>query len=633
MVQESYFASFSNGFRFFGSKRQQGHPVLNCWFPIFFAILLLTASAIPAKEQLLLSPKQLAPFSLTRNWFNQLEIDFKKTKVLHVTLEGDSLFVVTDNAQLHVLDSETGKVKWIRTLGDKKTLLQEPATNSRMVAVVTSMELFVFDRRNGKLLLTTPLAGAVSAACEMSENYVYVPMLGGRILAFPLEDTSIQMEDVDDPFEATASKKTSILEEESDTEDSPQSNDPYLDNIIKQFKATKESILAEPEPLPKEKEILLKKAQSIPMVCQSFGNLMVPPKLSSQVMVFTERNHVRMHREVLVWVTNRGYLFAAGINNLSQSKLELQYMVDSSAQAFYFSDDKIARQEMTQNKEIVSRPSSNQCYPYYYTDNRDPELVIPSMIVTGSKGDYVFAVRDRTGEVAWQFAAKGPILERIAIIGKDVYCPTGLGGMHALCLLTGTEKWYYPGITQFISASKKRLYLIDKLHQLVILDRSTGGLIGKFDARKHKRILFNMETDRLYFVDDSGLIQCIAERQPQSTEEIAQAKPILPIQHRLTQAQYVQVWTEKKGTSGDDEAETESEIEEPKLYWLHEDDSADSSANPFASPTDKKRPSGDDGSLDGNEFDDDSSEDDEDDMDMEEEDDEDEDADEEDPFA
>lgn len=566
-------------------------------FPTLSILVLFSASFCPAKESPLLSQQAVEPYGLTRAWFNQVGIDPIRSKVLHAIVEGGTMFVVSDDAKIHAIDAESGKSLWVRSMGNREMLYQEPAANSRMVSVINGLELFVFDRRNGKLLLQTPLPGAASTACEMSENYVYIPMLGARIVAFPLEDNTTRMESENVPENAAVQD---AREEENAMADgsSDQSNeDPVLANIVKEFTVAKNSVMAEPPSTPEEERIVLRSAIGIPMVCQSFGNLLVKPRLSSQILVYTPRKHVRMHRETIVWVTDRGYLFAAGINSLSQEHFDLRYMVDSSSQKYYLGSDRIAQREWTKDKEIVSRPTSNQCVPYVYTSDKPGASEIPSLVVTGSRGAYVFAVRDRTGEVEWQFAATGPIVEQIGVIGKDVYCPTEDTGMHALNLIDGTEKWFAPDIRRFISASKKRVYTVDKRERLVILDRETGNSLGAFDVRKYDQILFNVETDRIYLMMESGLIQCLMERQTQSTDDLLANKSIPEIRHRLSCKQYADALWGKKIAP---------------LYWMEsndedgEDDSASevdkANDDPFGSVR-PVRPSGDDESLDGEETD------------------------------
>ncbi|MDR2754811.1 MAG: PQQ-binding-like beta-propeller repeat protein [Planctomycetaceae bacterium] len=564
---------------------------------IFFVlptIFPLYVSFTAAKETPLLSQQSLEPYGLNRTWFNQIGINSTRNKILYAIVEGGTMFVISDDAKLHVIDAETGKSLWLRTLGNREMIFQEPAVNSRMVAVVNGLELFVFDRRNGKLLLQTSLPGASSTAPEMSENYVYIPMMGGRIIVFPLKDVSgPKMEEEGGPGSAPLIGEAETANVEGIKPDGTDSNenkneDPVLTNITKKFAEVKQSILAEPEPPKKEHEIFLQKITGIPMQNLSFGNVLVKPLLSTQIILYNQRHRITAHRESITWITDRGFLFTAGINNFSEEFFELQYMVDSSSQTYYLGSERIARREWEKNKELLARPTANQCIPPLYTDNTQPDLQIPSLVITGNKEGYVFAVKDRTGEVTWQFAANGSVIERIAVIGTDVYCPTSTGGIHALDLITGKEKWYTPNICQFVAASKKRIYSLDRRSRLVILDKNTGTPIDAFDAQRFDRFLFNIETDRIYAVNDTGLIQCLHERQPQTLENILNNKPLSIIRHRLSCKQYVDILNGQPA---------------PNFYWNSKDgdkDNSETEENTETTEKESKKDTGEDGSLDGN---------------------------------
>lgn len=557
---------------------------------LFVLTVLIVLGVFPvwAGETPLLSPQALEPYGLTRSWFNQIDIDRHRSKVLSLLVEGETVFVVSDDAKLHAINAQNGKYLWSRSLGSRDMLLQEPAANSRMVAVVNSLELFVLNRKNGKMLMHIGLPGAASTACEISENYVYIPMMDGKIVSFPLEDISgPKIEELDD---AEGTDSTPAAQEGmEESEEQPKVQDAIEDEdefarIARQFAEAKASIMAESAPPKKEPEIQLRKAIGIPLLTQSFGTVMVKPLISSEILTFNERNRVKVHREILTWVTARGFLMAAGINALSHEQFELQYMVDSSAQSYYLGPERIAQREWQKNKELASRPALNQCVPPLYTSDKAEDAGIPSMVIIGGKSGYVFAVRDRTGEVVWQFPTKGAIEQQIAVIGTDVYCPTVSDGMHAVDLLTGKEKWFAPNITQFIAASMNRLYVLDRKERFAILDRQTGNLLNAFDGRKFDRFYFNVETDRIYIVNDTGLIQCVHERQPQTDAEILENKPAATLRHRLSREQYAGVlygnevpelyWAkdikisaeEPEGQTGDEpapESEPETELEDP----------------------------------------------------------------------
>lgn len=544
----------------------------------------LSISSLFAQNVPLLSQQMVEPYGLTRAWFNQVEIDPTRSKVLYTIVEGGTMFVISSDAKLHAIDAETGQSLWIRTLGNRQLIFQEPSVNSRIVAVLSGMELLLINRKNGKLLQRIALPGAAATGCDISENYVYIPMMDNRIIAYPIVDiTGPKMEEEGGVGSETEAPTGTLEENEGPAASggSTEHEDAVLANVVKEFAKARDSIMAEAAPPDKEKEIVLRPALGIPMTTISFGNTMVKPVVSSQIVTFNQRRRIHAHRETVVWVSQRGFLLAAAINSLSQEEFDLQYMIDSSSQTFYLGPERIARREWESDKELDVRPTVNQSVPAFYSENKPEASEIPSMVICGGKAAYVFAVKDRLGEVVWQFAASGPIKEQIAVIGKDVYCCTTSGGMHALDIMDGKEQWYSPGIRQFVAASKKRLYTLDRRNRMVILDRRTGAQLNSFDVKRFDRFLFNIQTDRIYIINDSGLIQCLHERQPKATQKSQ------PLYHRLTVAEYADVMFGKQA---------------PILYWMDGGDTGDAVDADEAAPT-SRRPSGEDGSLDGNDMD------------------------------
>ena len=570
---------------------------------LFFGPFRTSLDAATGKDSPLFTNRMVERHGLIPAWFNQIPIDPMRHKALHGILEGGTLFLVSDDAKLHAVDAETGKSLWTRSFGERGMSYLEPAANSRVVAVLNDVELFIFNRKNGKQVFQARLPGAAATGCELSEYYAYIPLMSGRVIAFPLEDNQpIYNED------AIPTKSTEAADSEGTTATAPaaasQSEDAILSRIVKSFEETKQSVMAEPEAPKPEPEVALRGPLGIPMACQSFGNILTKPLVSTQLISFAPNGRPQMHQEILTWVTDHGSLFAAGIEGFSQEKFDLRYLVDSKAESYFLDKTRIAQREWNKGNEIVARPTANQCEPPIYFDNRAQDVVIPSLVVVGSRSGYVFAVRDRLGEVFWQFAANGPIVEQIAVIGKDVYCPTFPTGMHALELTTGKEKWFTPGIKKFIAASVKRLYVLDANANLIVLNRETGTRISSFDVRSIDQCLFNIETDRIYFVNESGLVQCLKERRlcgdPDCRDKIdcPHAEALAqPIQHRLTAQQYAAAL---RGNPT------------PVLYWMIDADEEAIDTASEAKPDDSdgatpaaplKKKSGEDGGLGADEAD------------------------------
>lgn len=154
-------------------------------------VVLTTAFAFPchaADRPALLSEGEVQRYGLTRAWYAQIKIDGRLTSIEHSLLDRDTLFIVTSNCDLIALNAETGKTLWTRRVSDALLLPYAPAANSRTVGIVCGNEVSVFDRRNGRLLWHQVLPSTPTAACQMSDYFLYVPLIDNRMACFPLEE-------------------------------------------------------------------------------------------------------------------------------------------------------------------------------------------------------------------------------------------------------------------------------------------------------------------------------------------------------------------------------------------------------------------------------------------------------------
>jgi outer membrane protein assembly factor BamB len=541
------------------------------------AIIVTIIIASLAEGGQLISPRQMERFGLVRIWYNQLAVDAVGVKLRYLTLEGDTLFAVSSDAKLHAINTTTGKLLWSKVMGKRALEHYAPAVNSRIVAVVNNIELFVFDRKNGQLLLYTLLPNSVATtACEVSENYVYIPMQGGRIIAYPLEDGIAEkvFNIKTGQYEyanAVKSKPPIPTNQPEDAENKKTPNkadamkvnvsgdlasrDAVIADIVEGFAQTKYSILAKPEVPPKEPQLVLKPALNFPMSTISFGDLSIQPKLSTQVFKYDPAdNALRMHWEILAWVDGNGDFHTSVIRDLSQTKIDQLYKVSSPTKIFKPELNQIAERDWKIDKQVVVRPATNQTVPYFYSGVNFGHNTVQDLSVLGTKSGYVYAIKNRNGEIAWHFVGNGAITEQIGVIGIDVFAATDKG-MYDIDLLTGKMKWYSPNIHKFICASQDRVYVKDRHDYLVILARRSGARLATLDLRKFRDVLFNIETDRLFIVDNSGLIQCFAERSVEvENNNLRSGLRSMPeLRHRLSASQYVEVTRGK-------------EIED--LYWV-----------------------------------------------------------------
>ena len=499
------------------------------WFVLWMILtfpLTLTAQSIP-----LLTQPELDPYGFKRVWFHQLELHSAKGKIQDMLLEGGQLFVTTSDAKLHVLDSETGQWLWTRSVGSRDVPLTEPAVNSRVVAVHNNLTVFIFNRKTGKQLLQIPLPGAASAPCEVSEHYLYVPMVNQTVLAFVLREAHAPS-----PIENLVAPARPI----------GGTNDPELETIVRQFEDARRLLRDTKPEKAEENDFVLDNTHRIPITSAAFGTIRTKPLLLSQFYSWvldeeeqqTHEINRTTHREFIAWVTEQGYLFTATISSLSDQDMAMLYRVDSAGQAFYLNQMRAVQIDRPGNKALLARPTQSQLYPVNEPDLN--KIIASDVIITGGRAAYVFAIETRTGAVRWQYPTLGQLLEPIAVIGKDVYAPTADGVLHAIDMDTGLERWSARNVKRFVAASRQRVYALDRRDRLVCLDRASGTTIFVYDIRQFDHYLFNLETDQIFLFTDSGLIQCLRERQFTTDQDSGTESSPSSLRHRINAVEFAE---------------------------------------------------------------------------------------------
>lgn len=218
-----------------------------------------------------------------------------------------------------------------------------------------------------------------------------------------------------------------------------------------------------------------------PLVCQSTGRTLVQP-------IVTRQNP---GEEYLAWTTDRGYMFVGSVRRQAEDQFAIVYRLQTSA-------------------EIVASPA-------YLPP--DPRIVRDSgMIYAASRDGFLHALQEKDGESLWRFPTAEPIVEAPAAIDDRVYVATQPGGMYCLEAKDGKQVWWTPHVTQFLAASKERVYTADKQGQILILNAKTGTLVDTLAVNVPMVRFWNQDTDRLYLVSQKGMIQCL--------HEIGQTEPI-----------------------------------------------------------------------------------------------------------
>ena len=217
-----------------------------------------------------------------------------------------------------------------------------------------------------------------------------------------------------------------------------------------------------------------------PLACQSAGRSLVQPIVTRQ----------EPGREYAAWPTDAGYLFV-GLVDLRDNRFTIKYRLETDA-------------------GIAAQPT-------YLPP--DPEITGDSGVIYAvSRDGFAHAILEKTGEALWRFSTGEPIIRPAPVVQDKVYVATQPGGMYCLSAKSGAEIWWTPGVLQFVAASKSRVYVADRLQQVLVLDAKTGSRLDAIPGTALPIKLLNDETDRIYLATHTGLIQCL--------HEIALTKPI-----------------------------------------------------------------------------------------------------------
>lgn len=141
-----------------------------------------------------------------------------------------------------------------------------------------------------------------------------------------------------------------------------------------------------------------------------------------------------------------------------------------------------------------------------------PLAATSDSLILASEDYFVYCLNRENGLVRWEFASGNPIRKAPIVIEEDLYIMPDRGGLFSLAIRSGDEKWERPGVSDFIGATKSRLFCSDETGNVVLLQRSTGRPLGTLPLRPFSVRLQNDRTDRLFLATPSGLVVCLREQ-------------------------------------------------------------------------------------------------------------------------
>jgi outer membrane protein assembly factor BamB len=143
-----------------------------------------------ARGASLISADSAQHLGLARNWYNQASVN-GAGKLEHFTLHASLALMASSGGMVDCLDAETGIRKWTTRVAQRDYPSLAPAANDQFVVVVHGSKLYNLRLADGKIVWTETLDNLPGAGPAITDKYVIVPMVNGKVVAFELEPTPI----------------------------------------------------------------------------------------------------------------------------------------------------------------------------------------------------------------------------------------------------------------------------------------------------------------------------------------------------------------------------------------------------------------------------------------------------------
>jgi outer membrane protein assembly factor BamB len=214
------------------------------------------------------------------------------------------------------------------------------------------------------------------------------------------------------------------------------------------------------------------------------------------------------------------YAFVA----LVTGRVEGYDLEDPDAQPWYYQSNGRTFLRPTTTGSIVSWPTTEG---YLYVSNADPpgvrfRLATGADIVTSpaemspylyiaSLDGYLYCLNETNGREVWRYSTGYPIMSSPALVADHAFVASIEPELHCVAAKTGQRLWSVAGVSHFCAQGKGRVYASDRFGSLVVLDAATGEVSGRMRTAEGFSTLVNDQTDRIFLVNDRGLVQCLRE--------------------------------------------------------------------------------------------------------------------------
>jgi outer membrane protein assembly factor BamB len=123
----------------------------------------------------------------------------------------------------------------------------------------------------------------------------------------------------------------------------------------------------------------------------------------------------------------------------------------------------------------------------------------------------LFAVNELNGTLAWRYMTGYPTNRAPAAVAERLFVSSEEPMLHCVDASTGLPQWRALGISQFAAVTKSHVYGVDRYGTIHILNIADGAPVGRIPTGGVLNALVNDQTDRLFLISESGMVQCLYE--------------------------------------------------------------------------------------------------------------------------
>jgi outer membrane protein assembly factor BamB len=182
----------------------------------------------------------------------------------------------------------------------------------------------------------------------------------------------------------------------------------------------------------------------------------------------------------------------------------------------------------------VTGPRESTAYNYRMRGFGEvPPTSRGNMIFAGTSIGEVSMFSTKLSEPLWTTSIGAKFRTSPIAIGPALYLTTDDYRLFKLNSADGREIWQTAGIRQFVAQSATKVYVIDEIKRLAILDINSGAILRTISIPGDKRVLANPHNDQVFLVSNHGLIEEIHEtalktRLDYTHQELANAEKVDP---------------------------------------------------------------------------------------------------------